>query len=147
MDKASEALLALTPVTFRYKKEIDPAGKSQFGLVAEEVEKVNPDLVVRDKEGKPYSVRYDQVNAMLLNEFLKEHRKVEELKSTAAKQEATIADLRYTVAKQEARIAQHQKSFGKQEKQIEALASGLQKISAQLEITRPAPQQVVLNIP
>ena len=147
MDKASEALLALKPVTFRYKKEIDPAGISQFGLVAEEVEKVNPDLVVRDKEGKPYSVRYDQVNAMLLNEFLKEHRKVEELKSTAAKQEATIADLEYTVAKQEARIAQQQKSFGKQEKQIEALASGLQRVSAQLEMTRPAPQQVVLNIP
>ena len=67
MDKASEALLALKPVTFRYKKEIDPDGIAQFGLVAEEVEKVNPDLVVRDKEGKPYSVRYDQVNAMLLN--------------------------------------------------------------------------------
>ena len=75
MDKASEAYLALKPVTFRYKKEIDPAGITQFGLVAEDVEKVNPDLVVRDKEGKPYSVRYDQVNAMLLNEFLKEHRK------------------------------------------------------------------------
>ena len=74
MDKASEALFALKPVTFRYKKDIDPAGTPQFGLVAEDVEKVNPDLVVRDKEGKPYSVRYDQVNAMLLNEFLKEHR-------------------------------------------------------------------------
>ena len=73
MDRASEALFALQPVTFRYKKEIDPAGTSQFGLVAEDVEKVNPDLVARDKEGKPYSVRYDQVNAMLLNEFLKEH--------------------------------------------------------------------------
>ena len=80
MDKASEAILALKPVTFRYKKEIDPARISQFGLVAEEVEKVNPDLVVRDKEGKPYSVRYDQVNAMLLNEFLKQHRTVEEFK-------------------------------------------------------------------
>jgi hypothetical protein len=78
MDNASEALFALKPVTFRYKKEIDPAGTSQFGLVAEDVEKLNPDLVVRDKEGKPYSVRYDQVNAMLLNEFLKEHRKVEQ---------------------------------------------------------------------
>src|SRR5204863_4148529 len=78
MDKASEALFSLEPVTFQYKKEIDPAGKSQIGLVAEEVEKVNPDLVVRDKEGKPYSVRYDQVNAMLLNEFLKAHRKMEE---------------------------------------------------------------------
>ena len=69
ISKTSEALLALKPVAFRYKKEIDPAGTSQLGLVAEEVEKVNPDLVVRDKEGKPYSVRYDQVNAMLLNEF------------------------------------------------------------------------------
>ena len=81
MDKTSETLFALNPVTFRYKKEIDSAGTSQFGLVAEDVEKMNPDLVVRDKEGKPYSVRYDQVNAMLLNEFLKEHRKVEELGS------------------------------------------------------------------
>ena len=80
MDKVSEALFALKPVTFHYKKQIDPAGTSQFGLVAEDVEKVNPDLIVRDKEGKPYSVRYDQVNAMLLNEFLKEHRTVQELK-------------------------------------------------------------------
>ena len=86
MERTSEALFGLKPVTFNYKKEIDPAGISQFGLVAEEVEKVNPDLVVRDNEGKPYSVRYDQVNAMLLNEFLKEHRKVEKL-------EATVADL------------------------------------------------------
>jgi hypothetical protein len=78
MDTASEALLSLKPVTFRYKKEIDPAGTSQFGLVAEQVEKVNPDLVVRDEQGKPYSVRYDQVNAMLLNEFLKAHGKMEE---------------------------------------------------------------------
>ena len=76
MDKASEAILALRPVTFRYKKEIDPQGTLQFGLVAEEVEKVNPDLVVRDNEGKPYSVRHDAVNAMLLNEFLKQHRRV-----------------------------------------------------------------------
>ena len=79
MNKASEALLALKPVTYRYNKEIDPTGTTQFGLVAEQVEKVNPDLVVRDTEGKPYSVRYDQVNAMLLNEFLKEHCKVEQL--------------------------------------------------------------------
>ena len=86
MDSDSEALFALRPVTFRYKKEIDPAGASQFGLVAEDVVKVNPDLIVRDKEGKLCSVRYDQVNAMLLNEFLKEHRKVEKL-------EATVADL------------------------------------------------------
>ena len=86
MDKTSEVLLALKPVTFRYKKEIDPAGMSQFGLVAEDVEKVNPHLIVRDKEGKPYSVRYEAVNAMVLNEFLKEHKKVE-------KQEATITRL------------------------------------------------------
>lgn len=84
MDTASEALFALKPVTFHYKKEIDPAGKSQFGLVAEDVEKVNPDLVVLDKEGKPYSVRYDAVNAMLLNEFLKEHRELQELKKQVA---------------------------------------------------------------
>ena len=76
MDKSSEALLALKPITFRYKKEIDPPGTPQFGLVAEEVEKVNPALVVRDKNGQVYSVRYDAVNAMLLNEFLKEHGKV-----------------------------------------------------------------------
>ena len=77
MDEASKTLFSLEPVAFHYKKEIDPAGKSQFGPVAEDVEKVNPDLVVRDKEGKPYSVRYDQVNAMLLNEFIKEHRTVQ----------------------------------------------------------------------
>jgi len=80
MDKTSVALLALKPMTFRYKKEIDPAGIRQFGLVAEDVEKVNPDLVVRDADGKPYTVRYEAVNAMLLNEFLKEHRKNEDTK-------------------------------------------------------------------
>src|SRR5213075_2820047 len=94
MGKSSEALLALQPVRFRYKKEIDPAGTPQLGLVAEDVEKVNPDLVVRDQEGKPYSVRYDQVNAMLLNEFLKEHRKVEEQSHKLQEQEATLAELR-----------------------------------------------------
>ena len=77
MDKASEAILALQPVTFHYKHEFDPDGIPQFGLVAEQVEKVNPDLVARDEQGKPYTVRYEAVNAMLLNEFLKEHRKVE----------------------------------------------------------------------
>ena len=84
MDKASEAILALQPVTFRYKKELDPKGIPQFGLVAEEVEKINPELVARDKDGKPYSVRYEAVNAMLLNEFLKEHREVQELKKQIA---------------------------------------------------------------
>ena len=85
MDKASEAVLALKPVTFRYKQELDPEGIPQFGLVAEEVEKVNPDLVARDDQGKPYTVRYEAVNAMLLNEFLKEHRKVEELEQQIEK--------------------------------------------------------------
>jgi hypothetical protein len=117
MDSASEALLALHPVTFRYKKEIDPRGTAQFGLVAEEVERVNPDLVVRDKDGKPYSVRYDQVNAMLLNEFLKEHRKNEA-------QEASIAKLK---------------------KEVQALTAGLQKMSAQVELREPITKTVVNN--
>ena len=110
MDKASEVIRALRPVTFRYKHELDPAGIPQFGLVAEDVEKVNPDLVARDDQGKPYSVRYEAVNAMLLNEFLKEHRKVEQL-----------------------------------EKQVEALTAGLQKVSAQLEVNKPASQTVLNN--
>ena len=87
MDKASEAILSLKPVTFRYKKDLDPNAIPQFGLVAEQVEKVNPDLVARDEEGKPYTVRYEAVNAMLLNEFLKEHRKVEELEATVVAQQ------------------------------------------------------------
>ncbi len=117
MDQASEAILSLQPVTFRYKHELDPEGIPQFGLVAEQVEKVNPDLVARDAQGKPYTVRYEAVNAMLLNEFLKQHRKVQE-------QEATIA---------------------KQQKQIEALGAGLQKVSAQVEMSRPTPQLVGNN--
>jgi len=117
MDKTSEAILALKPVTFRYKKEIDRNGIPQFGLVAEDVEKVNPDLVTRGRDGKLYTVRYDAVNAMLLNEFLKEHRRVEE-------QGATIA---------------------KQQKQIEALTTGLQKVSAEVEANKPAPQVVDNN--
>ncbi len=128
MDKASEVLLALKPVTFRYKKEIDPAGISQFGLVAEDVEKVNPDLVVRDQEGKPYTVRYEAVNAMLLNEFLKEHRTVEALQASLAKQQK---DFQAIVAGQQ--------------KQIEALTAGLQKVSAQLEASKLAPQVVTNN--
>jgi len=144
MERASETLFALKPVTFRYKKGIDPARTPQFGLVAEEVQKVNPDLVVRDKEGKPFSVRYDQVNAMLLNEFLKEHRKVE-------RQEATIADLkkdfRTTVARQQ---KEFESKIARQQEQIEALSAGLQKVSTQIELSKfatgrirrggPAPQ-------
>src|SRR5439155_27015914 len=96
MDKASEAILALQPVTFHYKHELDPAGIPQFGLVAEEVEKVNPDLVARDDEGKVYTVRYEAVNAMLLNEFLKEHRKVQEQGATIAEFKKEIANLTAT---------------------------------------------------
>jgi hypothetical protein len=116
MDKASEAILALKPVTFRYKKELDPEKLPQFGLVAEQVEKVDPDLVARDEEGKPYPVRYEAVNAMLLNEFLKEHCKVEKL-------EATVASLATTVRQQ---------------------ALQIQKVSAQLERNKPA-SRMVLN--
>jgi len=140
MGKTSETLFALKPVTFRYKKEIDSAGTSQFGLVAEEVEKINPDLVVRDKEGKPYSVRYDQVNAMLLNEFLKEHKKVQEQNSKLQQQQATIIELKSTVAQQQKDI---QATAAQQQKQIEALTTGLQKVSEQLEAGKPAPQVVV----
>ena len=115
MGKTSETLFDLKPVTFCYKKDIDPKGSPQFGLVAEDVEKVNPDLVVRDKEGKPYIVRYDQVNAMLLNEFLKEHK-------TVHQQGATIA---------------------RQQKQIEALTAGLQEVSAELGLSKAAPRTVL----
>ena len=124
MDKASEAILDLKPVTFRYKKEIDSKGSPQFGLVAEEVEKVNPDLVARDKGGKPYSVRYDAVNAMLLNEFLKEHKALIRQQRTVDQQQATITRL---------------------EKQIEAFTAGLHKVSEQLELNRAASRTVVNN--
>jgi hypothetical protein len=126
MDKASETLLVLKPVTFHYKS--DSKDTPQFGLIAEEVAEVNPDLVVRDKEGKPYTVRYDQVNAMLLNEFLKEHRKNEQ-------QEATIIHLKQDF----------QSKLAEQQKQIEALTNGLQKVSAQLELSKPAAQTVNNN--
>ena len=131
MDKASEAILALRPVTFHYKKEIDPDGTPQFGLVAEEVEKINPDLVARDAKGKVYTVRYDAVNAMLLNEFLKEHRKVQE-------QEATITQLKSTVAQQ-------QKGMEVFAAALKDQASQIQKVSAQLELNKPTPQTVVNN--
>ncbi len=128
MDKASEAILALQPVTFRYKHELDPAGIPQFGLVAEDVEKVNPDLVARDADGKAYTVRYEAVNAMLLNEFLKEHRTVEELKkdfqATIAQQQNEIKALAATVKEQAAQI---------------------QKVSAQVELSKPAARTVLNN--
>ena len=112
MDRASDVILSLRPVTFHYKSDVRDT--PQFGLIAEEVAEINPELVALDKNGKPFSVRYDQVNAMLLNEFLKEHRKVEDLEANAARQQ----------------------------KQIEALTAGLQKVSAQLEASKPAPQVV-----
>ena len=119
MDTASEAVLALKPVSFHYKS--DNTQTPQFGLIAEDVADVNPDLIVRDKEGKPYTVRYEQINAMLLNEFLKEHRKVERLKKDF-----------------ESRLAE-------QQKQIEVLTAGLQKLTDQLEANNPAPQVVAIN--
>jgi hypothetical protein len=129
MGKASEVLLALKPVTLHYKKEIDPSGTSQFGLVAEDVEKVNPDLVARDREGNIYSVRYDQINAMLLNEFLKEHRKVENLECKVAKQEAIIA--------------RQQKGMEVLTAQLKEQAAQVQKVSAQIELSRPSARTVL----
>ena len=117
MQKASESILSLRPVTFHYKT--DTTGTAQFGLIAEEVAKVNPGLVLLDEEGKPFTVRYDAVNAMLLNEFLKEHGKVEQL------------------------TKDFESKFAEQQKQIEALSAGLQKVSADVEMSRPAPQMVV----
>jgi hypothetical protein len=114
MDKASEAILSLQPVSFRYKKELDPKAIPQFGLIAEQVDKIDPDLVARDDKGKPYSVRYEAVNAMLLNEFLKEHKAFLE-------EQRTVEELK---------------------KQVAALTAGLQKVSARLEASKPAPQVV-----
>lgn len=121
IDKASEAILALKPVTFRYKHELDPDGIPQFGLVAEEVAKVDPDLVIRDEEGKPYTVRYNEVNAMLLNEFLKAHHRAEQ-------QDATISELESVVAKQQ--------------EQITALASQIKTVSNRLELSKGAARVV-----
>jgi Chaperone of endosialidase len=115
MDKASETILALKPVTFRYKHDLDPNGIPQFGLVAEDVEKVNPDLVVRDEVGKPYSVRYEQINAMLLNELLKEHQKGQRLEAARS-------------AINEGLDAQEDK---------------IDKVNARVELTKPAPQTVL----
>src|SRR5213079_785651 len=123
MDKASEAILALKPVTFHYKKDIDPKGIPQFGLVAEEVEKVNPALVTRDAKGEVFTVRYEAVNAMLLNEFLKEHGKVEKLEATAAQQQREIRALTASLKEQ---------------------ASQIQKVRARVEMSKSAPQ-IVLN--
>lgn len=122
MAQQSEAILSLRPVSFRYKKELDPQGEPQFGLVAEEVAKVAPGLVVRDQAGQPLSVRYEEVNAMLLNEFLKAHGKVEA-------QEKEIADVK-------ARL-------GKQQNTLEALSGQMQKVNARLAASEAKPRLVV----
>jgi uncharacterized coiled-coil protein SlyX len=128
MDNASEAILSLEPVTFHYKHDLDPDSIPQFGLVAEQVEKVNPDLVARDEKGQVYTVRYEAVNAMLLNEFLKEHRRVTEQQTKVAEQQSTIAELKSTVAGQQ--------------KQIEALTSIVQRASDQIALSKPVPKLV-----
>src|SRR5262249_2099276 len=129
MDKTSEAILSLRPVTFHYKT--DTKGAPQFGLIAEEVAKVNPGLVLLDKEGKPYTVRYDAVNAMLLNEFLKEH-------------EAFVEEQR-RAQEQECRLQKQETTIAHQQEQIDALTAGLQKVSAQLELSKAAPRTVLNN--
>jgi Chaperone of endosialidase len=151
MDKASEAILALKPVTFHYKN--DKRHRPQFGLIAEEVAQVDPNLVALDKEGKPYSVRYDQVNAMLLNEFLKEHKKVETQQTRIENQEETIARLKAGSEEQQATIASLKSIVEKQEKNMKLFAAHMREqdfkikgVSVQIEMGRPAPK-VVLNEP
>ena len=122
MGAVSEALFSLQPVTFHYKKEIDPASTSQLGLVAEDVEKVNPDLVVRDKEGKAYSVRYDQVNAMLLNEFLKEHR---------------------AFVEEQRKVTQQQKEIDVLKRDLKEQRALIQKVSERIDLNRPVPRVAV----
>ena len=133
MDKVSEAILALKPVTFHYKKELDPKGIPQFGLVAEEVAKVDPDLVARDEQGKPYTVRYEAVNSMLLNEFLKEHRKVEEQSNQIARQDSKVQKLEAAVSQLQAALA--------------AQAAEIQKVSDQIATQAPVAHLVANDRP
>ena len=133
MGQASEAILALKPVTFCYKN--DNTGTAQFGLIAEDVAEISPDLVVRDKNGEIYGVRYDQVNAMLLNEFLKEHRKVEKQQAIIAKLESTLASLRNNF----------EVTAAKQQKEIEALTTGLQKVSARVGVRALGAKAIATN--
>jgi Chaperone of endosialidase len=157
MEQASETLYALKPVTFRYKNSIDPLGISQFGLVAEDVEKINPDLVVRDKEGEVNTVRYDAVNAMLLNEFLKEHKKVEQQSAKLEEQNRKITQQQATIARLESTVAQQQDGMEVITAQLKEQGVQLQKVSAQIELNKfatgrirrggPATQQVALKTP
>jgi hypothetical protein len=137
MDNTSESVLALKPVMFHYRS--DNTKTPQFGLIAEEVAEVNPDLVVRDENGEIYTVRYDAVNVMLLNEFLKEHKKVEE-------QQATIGQLKSNAARQQATISELQKDMGVLTAQLEEQAAQIQKVSTRTEMGSPAPK-VVMNQP
>ena len=136
MDKASEALFSLKPVSFRYKKEIDPAGREQFGLVAEDVEKVNPDLVVRDESGNLSTVRYDEVNTMLLNEFLKEHKALLEAQRKVEEQGCKIEE-------QEATSSQLQREIETVAVRLNDQDAKIQKVRNQIEISRTATQMVL----
>ena len=137
MEQTSEVIYGLKPVSFRYKPEIEPTRPVGFGLIAEDVEKISPDLVTRGG-GKVNSVRYDAVNAMLLNEFLKEHRKIEAQQSKIDKQEATMTELRSI-------IAQQQEGMEVLAMRLEEYRSQIQKVSAQIGVRKPAPQAVVNN--
>ncbi len=144
IDKASEAILALKPVTFHYKSaKSNAAGRPQFGLIAEDVAKVNPDLVVRDKNGEIYTVRYEAVNAMLLNEFLKEHRKVEQQQRKLEQEKTTIAQLKSAVAKQESTATEQQKEIAALTTNLKEETAQIQKVSAQVKVNKSAPQIVV----
>jgi trimeric autotransporter adhesin len=138
MGEESEALFSLKPVTFHYKREIDPTGRSQLGLVAEEVEKVNPDLVVRDKEGKPYTVRYDQIHAMLLNEFLKEHKAFLDEQSKVEQQNRKIQE-------QKTMIAQLKREIETVIAHAKDQDSKIQRVSEQVEMSRPGPQVIAAD--
>ena len=138
MDQASEVLYRLKPVTFRYKKEIDGTQALSFGLIAEEAAGISPDLITRDRDGNAETVRYEAINAMLLNEFLKEHKKVEE-------QQANITQLNSKMAKQEAVIAHQQKGMEVLTAKLKEQAAQIQKVSAQVEISKPATKVVLHN--
>jgi hypothetical protein len=140
MEQNSQAILQLKPVTFHYKTDTEAV--PQFGLIAEEVEKINPDLIVKDKEGKVFAVRYEAVNAMLLNEFLKEHRRVQELESTVAKQEASTAQQRKDF---QATAVQQQEEIKALTASLKEQALQIQKVSAQLEMSKAAPQTAFNN--
>ena len=140
MGKASETILALEPVTFHYKN--DKTNSPQFGLIAEEVAAVNPDLVVHDENGEIYTVRYDAVNAMLLNEFLKEHKKVEAQNRTIAEQATSISKQKATITELKSIVAKHEQSVEALAAHVRKQDSKIQKVSAQVETSMPATRMV-----